>query len=160
MLKTNLFGEKPTEYTSVGLPSVDKYPRCEIWRSETVLTVFLDMWLYNDQITHNVSVENNFNIPMQPLHFNELPAGEYVRIIRVLVKQLHAFAASGKVDDSNLGELKKVTLPMMQGKIYIFLRNLVHRWPLDGSFRLVLELWLSFIQPWRYPGHAHLHKLA
>lgn len=71
------------------------------------------------------------------------------------MKQLHGFASSGKVDDSNLGELKKITLPMMQGKMYIFLRNLVHRWPLDGSFRLVLELWLSFIQPWRYPGYPH-----
>lgn len=87
---------------------------------------------------------------LQGLYFNELPTGEYVRIIRVLVKQLHAFAHSAKADDTHMGELKKVALPMVQGKIYTFLRNLVHRWPLDGSFRLVLELWLSFIQPWRY----------
>ncbi|KAK9709081.1 Mitochondrial-associated sphingomyelin phosphodiesterase [Popillia japonica] len=154
LLKTNLFGEVPSEYTPV-LQPLEKHPRSEIWRSETILTVFLDMWLNNDQISH--SFENNFNITSskQPLHFNELPAGEYIRIIRVLVKQLHGFASSGKVDDSNLGELKKITLPMMQGKMYIFLRNLVHRWPLDGSFRLVLELWLSFIQPWRYPGYPH-----
>ncbi|KAI4462177.1 sphingomyelin phosphodiesterase 4 [Holotrichia oblita] len=154
LLKTNLFGEVPSEYTAV-LQPLEKHPRSEIWRSETILTVFLDMWLNNDQISH--SFENNFNIASakQPLHFNELPAGEYIRITRVLVKQLHGFASSGKVDDSNLGELKKITLPMMQGKMYIFLRNLVHRWPLDGSFRLVLELWLSFIQPWRYPGYPH-----
>lgn len=84
------------------------------------------------------------------MYFNELPTGEYVRIIRVLIKQLHAFAASAKADDTHMGELKKVVMPMVQGKIYTFIRNLVHRWPLDGSFRLVLELWLSFIQPWRY----------
>lgn len=59
------------------------------------------------------------------------------------------------MDDTYMGDLKKIALPMLQGKIYVFLRNLVHRWPLDGSFRLVLELWLSFIQPWRYPGNQH-----
>ncbi|GJQ83344.1 hypothetical protein Trydic_g18129 [Trypoxylus dichotomus] len=136
LLKTNLFVETPNEFPVILQPS-EKHPRSEIWRSETILTVFLDMWLNNDQISH--CIENNFNIASakKPLHFNELPAGEYIRIIRVLVKQLHAFASSGKVDDSNLGELKKITLPMMQGKI------------------LVLELWLSFIQPWRYPGHPH-----
>lgn len=37
--------------------------------------------------------------------------------------------------------------------MYIFLLNLVNRWPLDGSLERILELWLiSFIQPWQYQG--------
>lgn len=90
---------------------------------------------------------------------NELPSGEYIRILRVFVKQLHAFCSSGRIDDTYLGELKRCSVKMMQGKMYQFLRNIIHQWPLDGSFRLVLELWLSFIQPWRYPGNAHMKHL-
>jgi hypothetical protein len=67
------------------------------------------------------------------------------------MKQLHAFSASAKIDDTHMCELKKIAIPMVEGKFYIFLRNLIHRWPLDGSFRLLLELWLTYIQPWRYP---------
>ncbi|XP_060529009.1 sphingomyelin phosphodiesterase 4 isoform X2 [Cylas formicarius] len=123
------------------------HPRNEIWRSETVLTVFIDMWLHIDSINQSISPTD---VMTSRLYFNELPTGEYMRIVRALIKQLHSFANSAKEDDTPLGELKKITISMIQGKVYIFLRNLIHRWPLDGSFRLVLELWLTYIQPWRY----------
>ncbi|XP_072391535.1 sphingomyelin phosphodiesterase 4 [Diabrotica undecimpunctata] len=139
------------------------HPRNDIWRSETVLTVFTDMWLHNNQVTETTNTLNTLNIPHASrfLQHNELPTGEYMRIVRVLVKQLHSFHQSARADDTNLGELKKLSIPMIQGKFYIFLRNLIHRWPLDGSFRLVLELWLTFIQPWRYPPSnliKHINK--
>lgn len=82
-----------------------------------------------------------------------------MRIVRVLIKQLHAFSDSAKCDDTHLSELKKLAFPMIQGKFYVFIRNLIHRWPLDGSFRLVLELWLTYIQPWRYPANNLIKQL-
>lgn len=44
------------------------HPRNDIWRSETVLTVFTDMWLYNDQVNEStVNLNNAFNITSTPV---------------------------------------------------------------------------------------------
>ncbi|XP_050310724.1 sphingomyelin phosphodiesterase 4 [Anthonomus grandis grandis] len=138
------------------------HPRNEIWRSETVLTVLTDMWMCNDSVNQTLStsdLNNSIGTKSMRMHYNELPTGEYMRIVRVLIKQLHAFSDSAKADDTYLCALKKVALPMIQGKFYVFLRNLIHRWPLDGSFRLVLELWLTYIQPWRYPANNIIKQI-
>ncbi|KAJ8967232.1 hypothetical protein NQ317_007594 [Molorchus minor] len=95
------------------------HPRNDIWRSETVLTVFTDMWLYNDQVNQPANnLNNSFNACSPPgrlLYYNELPTGEYMRIVRVLVKQLHAFSSSARADDTHLAELKRIAIPMIQG---------------------------------------------
>lgn len=59
LLKDTTFLESANEFNTT-LPPIDKHPRGEIWRSETVLTVFLDLWLSNDQVGD--LRKNNYNI--------------------------------------------------------------------------------------------------
>merc|ERR1712136_666034 len=42
---------------------------------------------------------------------------------------------------------------ILNPKLFDFLMLCFEVWPLDGSFRVVIETWLSYIQPWRYTVH-------
>uniref|UniRef100_A0A8C2VX85 Sphingomyelin phosphodiesterase 4 n=1 Tax=Chinchilla lanigera TaxID=34839 RepID=A0A8C2VX85_CHILA len=127
----------------------------EIWRSETLLQVFVEMWL------HHYSLE--MYQKMQSPHAKEsfTPSEEHVLVVRLLLKHLHAFANSLKPEQvspsahshatSPLEEFKRVAVPrFVQQKLYLFLQHCFGHWPLDASFRAVLEMWLSYLQPWRY----------
>lgn len=107
--------------------------RSSCWRTETVLHLFVDTWLRYD-------VDEN----------PDLPSSEFIRVVRVLVKQLHAFANTAEVDVTPMAALRSLGQPMMNAQMNTFLRGIIHRWPLDSSFSVVLELWLCYIQPWRY----------
>uniref|UniRef100_A0A3P8U5J7 Sphingomyelin phosphodiesterase 4 n=1 Tax=Amphiprion percula TaxID=161767 RepID=A0A3P8U5J7_AMPPE len=94
------------------------------------------------------------------------PTEEHVLVVRLLVKHLHAFSNSLKPEQlssspsahshthtSPLEEFKRVVVQrFVQQKLYLFLQHCFGHWPLDASFRAVLETWLSYIQPWRYTG--------
>lgn len=94
------------------------------------------------------------------------PTEEHVLVVRLLVKHLHAFSSSLKPEQlssspsahshthtSPLEEFKRVVVQrFVQQKLYLFLQHCFGHWPLDASFRAVLETWLSYIQPWRYTG--------
>lgn len=54
------------------------------------------------------------------------------------------------MDHTPMAMLRKLANPMMKTRIYPFLKSIIGRWPLDSSLSVVLELWLSYIQPWRY----------
>ncbi|XP_068598527.1 sphingomyelin phosphodiesterase 4 [Brachionichthys hirsutus] len=91
------------------------------------------------------------------------PTEEHVLVVRLLVKHLHAFSNSQKLEQlasahshahaSPLEEFKRVVVKrFVQQKLHLFLQHCFGHWPLDASFRAVLETWLSYIQPWRYTG--------
>lgn len=112
----------------------------DIWRSETVVQIFVDIWL---------TVGQTDSLQMNPIRERGL-ALDHIRVVRSMIKHFHYFANSITADLSTMDELKRVILGAVQGKIFLFLQHCMQHWPLDGSFRWVLELWLSFIQPWRY----------
>ncbi|XP_049589626.1 sphingomyelin phosphodiesterase 4 isoform X2 [Syngnathus scovelli] len=101
------------------------------------------------------------------------PSEEHVLAVRLLVKHLHAFSNSLKPEQPSaspthshaqagpLEEFKRVALQrFVQQKLFLFLQHCFGHWPLDASFRAVLETWLSFIQPWRYAGDKRAHLPA
>ncbi|XP_068094376.1 sphingomyelin phosphodiesterase 4 isoform X2 [Hyperolius riggenbachi] len=155
----------------------------EIWRSETLLQIFVEMWLHH--YSHEMYLKmqsphakleilhHRLNVSSTPYIYPGLPGSlhsyqesfqptdEHVLVVRVLVKHLHTFANSLRPEQmspsahshtpSPLEELKRVVIPrFIQQKLYVFLQNCFAHWPLDASFRVVLELWLSYLQPWRY----------
>lgn len=143
-------------------PSVNADPTAqEIWRSETLLQVFVEMWL------HHYSLEMYQKLQSPQVKEPFLPSEEHVLVVRLLVKHLHAFSNSLKHEStpsspsahshsSPLEELKRVVVQrFVQQKLYVFLQHCFGHWPLDASFRAVLETWLSYIQPWRYTGEKN-----
>ncbi|XP_035486233.2 sphingomyelin phosphodiesterase 4 isoform X2 [Scophthalmus maximus] len=172
-------------------PSVNADPSAqEIWRSETLLQMFVEIWLHHYSLEMYQKLQSPqvklallqyrlsmSSMPCQPhappgsgtLHTYQepfTPTEEHVLVVRLLVKHLHAFSNSLKPEQlssspsahshahtSPLEEFKRVVVQrFVQQKLYLFLQHCFGHWPLDASFRAVLETWLSFIQPWRYTG--------
>uniref|UniRef100_A0A8B9BJM0 Sphingomyelin phosphodiesterase 4 n=1 Tax=Anser brachyrhynchus TaxID=132585 RepID=A0A8B9BJM0_9AVES len=167
-------------------PSVNADPASqEIWRSETLLQIFVEMWLHHyslemyqkmqsphvklEVLHYRLSISSKHHgspaqSSYQALHAYQesfKPTEEHVLVVRLLVKHLHAFSNSLKPEPlspsahshtaSPLEEFKRVVIPrFVQQKLYIFLQHCFGHWPLDASFRAVLEMWLSYLQPWRY----------
>uniref|UniRef100_A0A665THN2 Sphingomyelin phosphodiesterase 4 n=1 Tax=Echeneis naucrates TaxID=173247 RepID=A0A665THN2_ECHNA len=172
-------------------PSVNADPAAqEIWRSETLLQMFVEIWLHHYSLEMYQKLQSPqvklallqyrlsmSSMPCQPhappgsgtLHTYQepfTPTEEHVLVVRLLVKHLHAFSNSLKPEQlssspsahshthpSPLEEFKRVVVQrFVQQKLYLFLQHCFGHWPLDASFRAVLETWLSYIQPWRYTG--------
>ncbi|XP_060897553.1 sphingomyelin phosphodiesterase 4 isoform X1 [Labrus mixtus] len=188
-------------------PSVNADPSAqEIWRSETLLQMFVEIWLHHYSLEMYQKLQSPqvklallqyrlsmSSMPCQPhappgsgtLHTYQVllpfhsppplwglleepfsPTEEHVLVVRLLVKHLHAFSNSLKPEQlssspsahshthtSPLEEFKRVVVQrFVQQKLYLFLQHCFGHWPLDASFRAVLETWLSYIQPWRYTG--------
>lgn len=149
LLRTSILSPGSPNSTS-SVPQQQCLP--QVWRSETVVQVFLDFWVEyteDDQVNSRLHTPYYVSVPRRC----SIHSGEHIRLVRAFIKTLHEFANSATGDKSAMDELKRIILPSVQGKIYTFLRKAIYHWPLDSSFRLILEAWLSFIQPWRYlPG--------
>ncbi|XP_078277486.1 sphingomyelin phosphodiesterase 4 isoform X2 [Rhinoraja longicauda] len=98
-------------------------------------------------------------------HFT--PTEEHMLMVRLLIKHLHWFANSIKQEQvspsahshtgSPLEDFKRVVIScFFQQNLYVFLQQCFTHWPLDASFRAVLETWLSYLQPWRYAAEKPL----
>ncbi|KAK8396021.1 hypothetical protein O3P69_005241 [Scylla paramamosain] len=84
-----------------------------------------------------------------------VPSSDHVRVVRMLIKHLHFFANSGKAaQPSPLDSLRKNLWNLYRKSLYQFFMHTFKHWPLDSSFRLLLETWLSYIQPWRYCDYS------
>lgn len=125
----------------------------ETWMSEAILQIFVDFWL--NQSTNAIADHHC-------AHTNPIVScnAEHVALIRVMIKHLHYFVNTLQVQPivpyrpsviSHWDEFKGLVWSQyVQKKLYRFLRHSFEWWPLDASFKVVLEAWLSFIQPWRY----------
>ncbi|XP_022186537.2 sphingomyelin phosphodiesterase 4 isoform X2 [Nilaparvata lugens] len=133
-----LLKQSPTSPTHTSSPTS---PMLEIWRSELLARLCVDFWLGSF---------NNHSQTNSMFSQQSLPTGEHLWVVRFMVKHLHYFSNSLIEDSSAMDELKRVIIPSSQGKLYEFLKHTMQHWPLDTSFRLILETWLSYIQPWRY----------
>uniref|UniRef100_A0A1A9X2R9 Sphingomyelin phosphodiesterase 4 n=1 Tax=Glossina brevipalpis TaxID=37001 RepID=A0A1A9X2R9_9MUSC len=116
-------------------------PRVHAWRTESVLHFFIDIWLRYD-----------FD------ETRDLPSSEFIRVVRILIKQTHSFASLVYTDESPMASLRKLSQSMLRTRFYPFIKSTIGRWPLDSSFSVVLELWLSYIQPWRYSFDWQLQR--
>lgn len=137
----------------------------EVWRSETLLQILTEFWLNQNGIDTAHGLFPNSHMWSQYLftHLSEhfMPSLEHVRLVRMLLKHVHHFVNTATPEIitspyrtqlmSPLDEFKRSIIPnMLQKSVYAFLRHCFDRWPLDNSFRMVLETWLTYIQPFRY----------
>eukprot|EP00795_Rhopilema_esculentum_P015473 gene15473-6722_t len=99
-----------------------------------------------------------------------LPTDDQVILVRIFIKHMHTFlngkgspysSSSTTYPASSAGqedELKGAIVSIVQKKLYLFLKNCFAHWPLGASFKMVLETWLSYIQPWRYQTQSNLEN--
>ncbi|XP_022096197.1 sphingomyelin phosphodiesterase 4-like isoform X2 [Acanthaster planci] len=127
----------------------------ETWRSEVLLQALGEFWLSQNTLQPK---EQGFR---QHVRENYIPSSDHVRVVRILVKHLHFFVNSARPplaisayqqpEQEQMDDLKRYVIPrFIQKKLYVFLRHGFDNWPLDSTFRQILEVWLSYIQPWRY----------
>ena len=130
-------------------------PSSEAWKSNVFVDAVSQFWVNACQ--HRVGV----------------PSSDVVKLVRMFIKHTHYFFNSfhpsqvfnflffiaprlsicdhfRSFQHDLRDSLRQGTFAGFFGGLRTFFEYLIDHWPLDASFRLVLETWLSYIQPWRY----------
>uniref|UniRef100_A0A8C8K141 Sphingomyelin phosphodiesterase 4 n=1 Tax=Oncorhynchus tshawytscha TaxID=74940 RepID=A0A8C8K141_ONCTS len=130
-------------------PSVTADPAAqEIWRSEALLQVFVEIWLHHYSLEMYQKLQSP-QVKLALLHYRLSMSS----MPHQGPRSLQEISRSSFVCNSLWTCLCRVVVQrFVQQKLYVFLQHCFSHWPLDASFRAVLETWLSYIQPWRYTG--------
>uniref|UniRef100_A0A3Q2PUN2 Sphingomyelin phosphodiesterase 4 n=1 Tax=Fundulus heteroclitus TaxID=8078 RepID=A0A3Q2PUN2_FUNHE len=125
-------------------PSVNADPAAqEIWRSETLLQMFVEVWLHH----YSLDMYQKLQSPQVKEPFS--PSEEHVLVVRLLVKHLHAFSNSLKPEQ--LSSSPSAHSHTHASPLEEFKRSASPGFLVVPDVQ-VLETWLSYIQPWRYTG--------
>ena len=139
----------------------------ETWRSDTLVRTLILFWIEGYSASDNGSPNHSpgggvstSSKPSSMEYFSaslkvasSLPSAELMRVVRMFIKHSHYFANACQQGSVYIPASLKVDVfssRANKGLLFSFLAQAVDHWPYDASFRLVLETWLSYIQPWRY----------
>jgi sphingomyelin phosphodiesterase 4 len=123
----------------------------QLWKSEVFVQILIDFWLNQSQY----EIASHFDVTQDEFK----PSEEHCRIVRMMMKNIHYFANGGGVVQSLscpalaglTDNLRRSIIPLyVQSRMYCFLHHALEHWTFDVVYRYVLELWLTYIQPWRY----------
>jgi len=134
-----------------------------LWKSVTFVSILFDCWFSvadNRLQSKSLSSFGQFSqagvgtFPTSNLARSNATISSVVAVVnRTLVEHLHHFVygPSSSIIDAQFRDFKERHVPkLLSGRMWIFLQYAFDKWPLDSSFRLLMELWLAYIQPWRY----------
>lgn len=122
---------------SYSSPTLSKYVPHTTSLSQVFAEILIEMWL-NQRSTDTLNNQVTLTL-------------DQVRIVRMLVKHTHRFLYTPHlVKDRHTEEVASYISASFQINAVDFLHYHFATWPLIGSFRGLLETWLSYIQPWRY----------
>uniref|UniRef100_A0A914WXR0 Sphingomyelin phosphodiesterase 4 n=1 Tax=Plectus sambesii TaxID=2011161 RepID=A0A914WXR0_9BILA len=164
LFKRNLFKSHAgsASHESDGQPLMAKRDAAEptsnaqvLWKTWTFVRSLVDVWTSVDSAA---DASFKFRSSTPPANNVSAPTSlVLVTALRFLLKQVHVFLwTPTPVGNHALAEMKQLLLGrLVQAPLFVFLVHLFDNWPLDASFRHILETWLTYIQPWRYaPGYA------
>lgn len=152
------FSEEPAQDLIMRQNESNRTASGETWRSDTLVRIFVLFWIegYADDENTNENSPNTFNgdyVSASLKVASSLPSAELMRVIRMFIKHSHYFFNACQQGSAYLPTNLKIDIfssKMNKALLLNYFAKAIDHWPYDASFRLVLETWLSYIQPWRY----------